>query len=87
MPLCSGRGGPPDSPPVRVAGWPRHEVAAGRDLPPERGAQVIVSLARGQADVLSGRYLAALHDLTALTARAEEIQRDDLCTLRLREPA
>jgi NAD(P)-dependent dehydrogenase (short-subunit alcohol dehydrogenase family) len=75
---------PADSPAGLVAAWFRQEVAAGRDLPPERAAELVVALARGQADVLSGRYIDAHDDLAALVARAEEIQRGDLYTLRLR---
>jgi hypothetical protein len=67
---------PPDSPGGRVADWFRRQVAAGRDLPPERAADLIVALARGDGD-----------DLTALVGRAAEIRREDLFTLRLRESA
>jgi NAD(P)-dependent dehydrogenase (short-subunit alcohol dehydrogenase family) len=76
-----------DAPPGSPAAWIRQEVAAGRAVPPEHGAQVIVQLAAGRADVLSGRYLTVHDDLTALVDRAGEIQRDDLYTLRLREPS
>jgi NAD(P)-dependent dehydrogenase (short-subunit alcohol dehydrogenase family) len=67
---------PPDSPGGRVADWFRRQVAAGRDLPPERAADLIVALARGDGD-----------DLTALVGRAAEIRREDLFTLRLCESA
>lgn len=78
---------PPDSPRGRVGDWFRRQVAAGLDLPPERAASLIVALARGEGDTLSGRYIEARHDLAALAARAEEIRRGDLYTLRLRESA
>jgi NAD(P)-dependent dehydrogenase (short-subunit alcohol dehydrogenase family) len=77
---------PPDSPGGRAADWFRRQVKAGRDVPPERAAHLIVALARGDGDDLTGRYIEAKHDLAALTGRAAEIRRDDLYTLRLREP-
>jgi len=74
-----------DAAPGSPAAWIQLEVAAGRVVPPERAAQVVVYLAAGLADALSGRYLTVYDDLPALVARAVEIQRDDLYTLRLRE--
>jgi NAD(P)-dependent dehydrogenase (short-subunit alcohol dehydrogenase family) len=74
-----------ESPTGRAAAWIRKEVAEGRAVLPERAAQLIVSLAAGRADVLTGRYLTVHDDVESLAARAEEIQRDDLYTLRLRE--
>jgi hypothetical protein len=62
----------------------RRQVEAGHAVPPERSADLVLRLASGQADTLSGRYLTVHDDLDALIARAEEIQRDDLYTLRLR---
>ncbi|GAC1629568.1 MAG: glucose 1-dehydrogenase [Chloroflexota bacterium] len=53
--------------------------------PPERAAGLVVFLAGGHADRLSGRYIHVSTDLTAMMDRAEEIERDDLYTLRLRE--
>jgi NAD(P)-dependent dehydrogenase (short-subunit alcohol dehydrogenase family) len=75
----------PDSPATRAAAWIRAEVAEGRAVPPERSADLLVALASGRADALSGRYLTVHDDLDAYIARAEEIERDDLYTLRLRE--
>ena len=75
---------PPDSPVGRVAAWLRQEIAAGRDLPAERVAQLIVQLAHGEGDAFTGRYIDAHDDLAALLARADEIRQADLYTLRLR---
>ena len=75
---------PPDPPAGLVAAWFRQEVAAGRVLPPEQDTELVVALARGQADALSGRYIDAHDDLAALVAGAAEIRRGDLYTLRLR---
>jgi NAD(P)-dependent dehydrogenase (short-subunit alcohol dehydrogenase family) len=77
----------PDTPGGRVADWFRGQIAAGRDLPPERAAGLIVALARGEGDALSGRYIEARRDLAELAGRAAEIQRNDLFMLRLRESA
>ena len=53
--------------------------------PPELAPQLVHVLASGRADALAGRYLHAEHDdIEDLIARAEEIERDDLNTIRLR---
>jgi NAD(P)-dependent dehydrogenase (short-subunit alcohol dehydrogenase family) len=75
-----------DAPPGSPAAWIQQEVAAGRTVPPALPARVLVYLASGRADALSGRYLTAHDDVAAMVRRAPEIQRDDLYTLRLREP-
>jgi NAD(P)-dependent dehydrogenase (short-subunit alcohol dehydrogenase family) len=56
-----------------------------REVPPERAAQLVVFLAAGHGDGLSGRCLYEHYDVAALAQRAEAIQRDDLYVLRLRE--
>jgi NAD(P)-dependent dehydrogenase (short-subunit alcohol dehydrogenase family) len=83
--LAMNMKGSMESPTGRAAAWIRKEVAEGRAVLPERAAQLIVSLAAGHADALTGRYLTVHDDVESLAARAEEIQRDDLYTLRLRE--
>ena len=42
-------------------------------------------LASGAGDALSGRYLSVEHDVAALLERADEVERNDLHTLRIRE--
>jgi NAD(P)-dependent dehydrogenase (short-subunit alcohol dehydrogenase family) len=74
----------PDSPAGKVAAWVRQEIAAGRDLPPERVTKLVIELASGVGDVLTGRYIEAHNDLTDLLARADQIQEADLYTLRVR---
>lgn len=59
-------------------------LAEGHDVPPERAARMVVFLASGKADALSGRFLRSTDDEEALVARAEEIQERDLYTLRPR---
>jgi hypothetical protein len=73
------------SPAGRAAAWIRQQVAEGQAVPPERSARLVVWLATGRADQLSGRYLTVDDNLETLVARAEEIQQADLYTLRLRE--
>lgn len=74
----------PDSPAGKVAAWVRQEIAEGRDLPPERITRLVVELAHGLGDVLTGRYIDAHEDLTNLLERADQIREDDLCMLRIR---
>jgi hypothetical protein len=67
--------------------WPeaRMWVEEGRFVPPERAAQLVVFLAAGHGDGLSGRCLYEHYDVAALAQCAEAIQRNDLYVLRLRE--
>jgi NAD(P)-dependent dehydrogenase (short-subunit alcohol dehydrogenase family) len=59
--------------------------AAGHDVPPERAADLVVLSASGQADALSGCYIGVgSEDPFEMMQRAEEIQQDELYTLRLR---
>jgi len=75
----------PGSAADRAAAWIRSEFAAGRSVDPKRAAESLVALASGRADGLSGCYLTVVDDLQALQARADQIQRDGLLTLRLRD--
>ena len=51
---------------------------------PDQAARLILRLARGCGDHLSGRHLTVTDDLDGLLSRIDEIQREDLHTLRLR---
>ena len=62
----------------------RHVFEQGRDVPADEAAHLIVYLASGQADVLTGRYLSVSDDVPDLVRRAAQIQADDLYTIRLR---
>lgn len=53
-------------------------------VPAEKGAALIVALAAGEADALSGRFIHVSDDLTDLVRRADEIRAQDTLTLRLR---
>ncbi len=73
----------PDTPEGRVFGWIRGQLKAGRGANPARAAQLILELASGRGDCLSGRHLTVADDLDTLLGRSDEIRRSDLHTLRL----
>jgi NAD(P)-dependent dehydrogenase (short-subunit alcohol dehydrogenase family) len=53
--------------------------------PPELAPRLVRVLASGRADALAGRYIHAEHDdIEDLIRRADEIEREDLNTIRLR---
>lgn len=56
----------------------------GIDVPPERAAHLVVFLASGRADALSGRYLDANDDVQLVLERGDEIREADLYVLRSR---
>jgi NAD(P)-dependent dehydrogenase (short-subunit alcohol dehydrogenase family) len=60
------------------------EAREGQWLSADRAARLCAALATGRADVLSGRFFGVYEDLDDLTRRADEIERNDLYTLRLR---
>jgi NAD(P)-dependent dehydrogenase (short-subunit alcohol dehydrogenase family) len=62
----------------------RQSLADGHDIPPERAAGIVVFLASGKADALTGRFIRSTDDEEALIARAKEIQEQDLFVLRAR---
>jgi NAD(P)-dependent dehydrogenase (short-subunit alcohol dehydrogenase family) len=72
------------TPAGRVQRWIRDQLAAGRGADPEEAARLIIALASGRADRLSGRHLSVTDSLDALLPRIDQIERDDLHTLRLR---
>lgn len=59
-------------------GIPEEQVHA-----PEEGAELVVRLASGEADGLSGRFIHVDHDLDALLADEEKIRTEDLHALRM----
>ena len=67
----------------RVFGWIRGQLKAGHGADPDRAAQLILELASGRGDCLSGRHLTAADDLDMLLTRSDEIRSGDLHTLRL----
>jgi NAD(P)-dependent dehydrogenase (short-subunit alcohol dehydrogenase family) len=65
--------------------WFRKLFDRGRDVSAEKAAQLVVQLAAGRADALSGRFMDVADDLGKLLGRWEEVKRDDLYTLRVRK--
>ena len=66
-------------------GWIRDQLRSGHGADPAQAVRLILALASGRCDRLSGRHLTAADDLDALLAEIDRIERDDLHTLRLRE--
>lgn len=62
----------------------RRLIEEKRGGPPERAADLVVFLASGRADALSGCFINVADDVAEMVRRAEEIQKDELHTLRLR---
>jgi NAD(P)-dependent dehydrogenase (short-subunit alcohol dehydrogenase family) len=55
------------------------------DVPMERPVRLVVDLASGRADALSGRLLTVFDDLDALLLRTAEIEREGLYSLRVQK--
>jgi NAD(P)-dependent dehydrogenase (short-subunit alcohol dehydrogenase family) len=67
-----------------VQGWVQQMYHEGGDTPIQRSVELLLYLASGKADALSGRYIDVDDDLDALLQQIESVNRDDLYTLRLR---
>lgn len=72
------------SPEASVRAWVRRQVEQGLAVEPERACDLVVRLASGEADELSGRYITVRDDLDELVAQAETIRRTDSYLLRPR---
>ena len=66
------------------AAWVQAQLASGHGADPDQAARLILRLAAGHGDRLSGRHLTVTDDLDGLLARIDEIKQHDLHTLRLR---
>jgi len=64
--------------------WFKRIFDEGLNLPPERPAELVVRLASGRYDALSGLTLNPRDDLDEILARLEEVERDKLYSMRLR---
>ena len=60
-----------------VAAWFEHLFAEGQDTPIERSVQLVLTLASGKDDALSGCFLSVDDNLDALLAHADTIQHCD----------
>ncbi len=65
--------------------WFAGAFASQQDISAESAATLVVTLASGAADVLSGRYISAASDVAQMAAQADEIEGRDLYVLRGRE--
>jgi NAD(P)-dependent dehydrogenase (short-subunit alcohol dehydrogenase family) len=72
------------SPEASVQAWLRGQVEQGLAVEPERACDLVVRLASGEADELSGRYITVHDDLDDLLAQAANIRRSDSHVLRRR---
>lgn len=64
--------------------WFKSIFDEGRDSSPEAGVELVLYLASGRADALSGRFFVAPGRPADVTKHAEEIRRRDLHVLRVR---
>lgn len=76
---------PSDSPVGRMREWVGNELAEGRGVQPDQVAGLLLRIATGELDRLSGRHLSVHDDLDAVLARTDDVVRDDLYVLRRRE--
>jgi NAD(P)-dependent dehydrogenase (short-subunit alcohol dehydrogenase family) len=63
--------------------WVAETLAKGKDFPPEASVRLVLRLASGEADALSGRHISVAEDLDALIARAREAAEKQALMLRL----
>jgi NAD(P)-dependent dehydrogenase (short-subunit alcohol dehydrogenase family) len=63
--------------------WAHETIAAGKDWPPSASASLLLRLARGDGDALTGRHITVADDFDALVARAAEAAERQALVLRL----
>jgi NAD(P)-dependent dehydrogenase (short-subunit alcohol dehydrogenase family) len=63
--------------------WYQAIFDEGRDVSPEEGAALLLRIARGDADRLSGRFVSRADDLDTLVADAERVVGEERLVLRL----
>jgi NAD(P)-dependent dehydrogenase (short-subunit alcohol dehydrogenase family) len=74
----------PLTPEGQVSGWIRDRLRSGHGTDPACALRLVLAIAAGHLDRLSGRHLTAADDLDALLNQIDRIEREDLLTLRLR---
>ena len=65
--------------------WFSKVFKEGRDVPPDYAARLVLQLASGSADALSGRFIDVYDNLQEMAAQEEKIRREGLYSLRLRK--
>lgn len=63
--------------------WYRKFILEGGDVPAELSANLVTLLASGKVDRLSGRFISVSDNVDQFILYAEQIEKDDLYTLRL----
>jgi NAD(P)-dependent dehydrogenase (short-subunit alcohol dehydrogenase family) len=67
---------------AHIRRWALNELAEGRGADPARAVELLIRLAAGDGDGLSGRHLSVRDDLDAVLARLPEVRDRDLYVLR-----
>jgi NAD(P)-dependent dehydrogenase (short-subunit alcohol dehydrogenase family) len=68
----------------RIRRWVHAEISSGRGADPDAAIRLIVRLAAGDGDRLSGRHLSVHDDLDTLVHRIATVEQDDLYLLHPR---
>jgi NAD(P)-dependent dehydrogenase (short-subunit alcohol dehydrogenase family) len=68
----------------RIRQWVHHEISSGRGAEPDAAIRLIVRLAAGDGDRLSGRHLSVHDDLDTLVHQIATVEDDDLYLLHPR---
>ena len=79
----SGADAPPGSAEAKVHAWVSQQLADGHGADPSWAADLVLRIAAGHADPLTGRHLSVHDDLDALLADIDNIRRHDLYQLRV----
>jgi NAD(P)-dependent dehydrogenase (short-subunit alcohol dehydrogenase family) len=64
--------------------WFKSIFDEGKNVPPDFAANLVLYLASGRADMLSGRFFIVPEDPNEVVKRADEVKREDLYAMRLR---
>lgn len=75
---------PPDSVQGRHSAWIRRELNEGRGADPAWIADLVLRIAAGNLDPLSGRHLTVHDDLDTALARIDDVEEQDLYLMRVR---
>ena len=75
---------PPDSIQGRKSAWIKQMLSDGRGADPAWVADLLLRIAAGELDALSGRHITVHDDLDAALARIGEVEEQDLYLMRVR---
>jgi NAD(P)-dependent dehydrogenase (short-subunit alcohol dehydrogenase family) len=71
-----------DSHETRIRDWVTRELSEGRGADTAAAMRLVMRLATGSADALSGRHISVHDDLDAMLERIEEVREHDLYVMR-----